>query len=342
MSSHEVREACCDCGAYHRGREVRPHVAPCIYAPEDVREEPAPEEGAPYEVRNFGDREEWLSLRLQGIGASDSPAILGASSWASPVSVYSEKIGNAPTFKGSEKTDMGSRMEPVIIRLLEEDLNADDGTGMWSSGSDGRLLRSTRYPFMQASLDGELVNGETGASYIIEAKNSESYSAWDDGPPRNYWIQCQHQMVVTDTTRMILVVLIRGWMLRWAWVDRDEDFCDTVLIPECRTFWDCVERRELPAVDGNPATAKALAVLFPDAEKGSAIPLPGTFIERDREYMEIRRRIGELTEQADAIKNEIRAEIGDAEGGKIPGDGALWRWSGKGSRRSLRRYGEDG
>ena len=67
-------------------------------------------------IGNSNQREEWLRLRRTGIGASDSPAILGASPWSSGLAVYAEKIDtDAPIEEESERLMWGHILEPVIL-----------------------------------------------------------------------------------------------------------------------------------------------------------------------------------------------------------------------------------
>ena len=41
-------------------------------------------------------RGQWLQARRRGIGGSDAPALMGASPWATPLSVYADKMGFLP------------------------------------------------------------------------------------------------------------------------------------------------------------------------------------------------------------------------------------------------------
>ena len=41
---------------------------------------------------DYKNREAWLEARRNGIGASDTPGILGVSQWASPFSVAASKL----------------------------------------------------------------------------------------------------------------------------------------------------------------------------------------------------------------------------------------------------------
>lgn len=275
----------------------------------------------------------WLEERRKRVGASDSPIILGASSFSSRVRLYAEKVGDLAGWGGSEKTEMGHRMEPYILEMVAADLGATDWTH-YGSDEGTSIHASTRWGFLACTLDGELT--VEGVRYQAEVKNTDRWEDWTEGPPAAYWIQCQHQMAVTGERRMLLCVLGRGWILRWAWVDRDDTFILGTLVPECEAFMGNVERRELPPVDASDHTRRALAALFPDATKGEQKALPGEFIDLSREYDVLVRQAAVLGEQIEAIKNRVRAALGTAEYGSLP-DGSGWSWTGKNGRRALRR-----
>src|SRR5690606_29202656 len=67
-------------------------------------------------------REEWLAERRKAIGASDVAAVLGVSPWATPWEVWAEKTGRLEPWSGNAATDLGTRLEPVIMDMAEAEL----------------------------------------------------------------------------------------------------------------------------------------------------------------------------------------------------------------------------
>ena len=58
------------------------------------------------------------------------------------------------------------------------------------------------YPFIFATLDGELTEKATGRKGVLEIKTteimkSEQYDKWKDRIPQNYYIQVIHQLLAT-------------------------------------------------------------------------------------------------------------------------------------------------
>ena len=91
--------------------------------------------------------DEWLRLRSQGIGGSDAAAVAGASDWASPMSVYLEKIGVAPAIEINEAMYWGTQLENAVATEFQLE-NATRVIGRQI------LYRCRQYPFMMATRTG--------------------------------------------------------------------------------------------------------------------------------------------------------------------------------------------
>lgn len=102
----------------------------------------------------------------------------------------------------------GTEAEPLIRRLFS--LDFPEYQVLYH---ENRILRSVEYPFMQASLDGELTDQE-GRKGILEIKttnimNSAQWGKWDDRIPDNYYIQVLHYLLVTGYQFAVLRAHIR-------------------------------------------------------------------------------------------------------------------------------------
>lgn len=60
--------------------------------------------------------------RLGFIGASDFGALLGLSKWKTPKDLWLEKTGQAPPFHGNLYTDVGTALEPLVLKLAVKKL----------------------------------------------------------------------------------------------------------------------------------------------------------------------------------------------------------------------------
>ena len=67
------------------------------------------------------------------------------------------------------------------------------------------IIRHPKYPFLFASLDGKLIDKETGELGILEIKTTNFHASkqkekWKDGIPDHYYCQVLHYMNVTGAT----------------------------------------------------------------------------------------------------------------------------------------------
>lgn len=262
----------------------------------------------PYEivcrVDDVGEQE-WLKLRQLGIGASEAPAIIGEHRWLSAYKLYQQKVGNLVDDELNAREDVlwGKRLERLIIDVYRERSGrfADYG---------GLLLRSKRYPWALCTLDGWTSTLELGPYWSLEIKTANEFKAdeWVHGAPSQYNVQGHWQMLVLDTERTTIACLIGGQKLVWCDVERDETLMRK-LVHHGEQFWERVERRDPPDVDGSDATAKALRRMFPE-DNGERIELPAVMLDDVETFLGIKQRIGALEEERDAIDARIREAMG--------------------------------
>lgn len=295
------------------------------------------------------DQEEWLSKRRSsGIGASESAVLLGiSSSFASPLSIYTDKLGLAEETEENELAVSGRWLEKPILkmyahrtgRIVEPDqrlLRSRDGdeTGDWDfmvCTPDG----FQRWP--DNSIDEHLAMGPG----VVEAKAVWFGDPWDEGIPARVVCQLQHQMAVTGFKWGTGVALDRG-TLRWADVKRDDPFINDVLVPCCREFWARVlNQKPLPLdmIDGSKYTKAALATLFPegDPENEPSVALGADFAEllvKREEFILVR---DEYETHINEINNRFIAAIGKYTLGIMPdGSMATYRTTHKKAEKKIR------
>jgi len=256
-------------------------------------------------IGDSADRDAWLALRRTGIGGSDAPAILGLVGWASPSSVQADKWNLAPEAEDAEVMRWGRRLEDVIA----EGLGADEG---WEVFIYGLLLRSTRHPFMLCTPDAQRLTDRI----FVQIKNTVKAEDWQERVPEAVWVQCQHEMAVTGDTRCIAAALILGNRLRWSYVERDDAFLETVLIPAERDFWERTQNLEPAPADGSEHTKRAYQLLWPK-DSGETVALDGYFTALDRERHELLGIKKTAEERLNSIDNEIRLALKDATFGVL-------------------------
>lgn len=208
-----------------------------------------------YKVYDFPDEEAWLSGRMHGIGGSDASAVVGMNPYKTNIELFEEKTGRRIPEDISKNPYVvyGKKAEEYIRELFRLDYPEYQ-----VDYHEFRIIQSLSYPFMQASLDGELTD-QKGRRGILEIKTtnilqSMQYEKWKDRIPDNYYIQVLHYLLVTGYEFVILrahLVSEWGWDKRTAvkhyFIEREEVRDDLdMLLKEEKKFWAYVESGRKP------------------------------------------------------------------------------------------------
>lgn len=261
-------------------------------------------------VCDSSDRSSWLDARANGVGASEVAAMLGESRWESALSLYVSKTTPRRDDEQTEAQFWGLRLEKVVAEVYAE------RTGRPTEWS-GLMLRSKLYPWMVCTLDAR--TGSERADWPCDAKTAHALKAseWSDGPPRDYYLQLQQQMLVTGEQKATIACLLGGQRLVWCDVERDEIECRRI-VHMTRIFWErCVLARVPPAPDGSAASREALAAMYPDANDATVV-LDSEFDELFDELGALKATAKTMKRRTDEIENRFKAALGTASCGVLP------------------------
>ena len=200
---------------------------------------------------------EWHAARLKGIGASEASAIVGCNPYMSNVDLWTIKTGrkSAPDISSNAHVAYGHAAEGPIRELFALDYPEYEVT----YGGAFDMVRHPEYPWLFATLDGRLVERETGRRGVYEGKTTEilrsiAKEKWRESVPQNYYVQNLHQLLATGWDFAVLhAQLKRVWegeikstrqtyKIERSDVQDDLDF----LLGEEIKFWGYVERDECP------------------------------------------------------------------------------------------------
>lgn len=265
----------------------------------------------------------WLERRRRGIGGTDVAAIMGCSPWASPWSVWAEKVGLAD-LEDDPTAEMrfGRDLEPIIAAWFTRE------TGLCLAGEQMMITHASR-PFF-ATVDGLVVEAEASsvgdALGVFESKYT-SDGRWAE-IPEHYRLQVQWAMYCAGLDRAWLVVL----HLRWGRpdfqiypVERDEELLASV-VPAVQRFWDAhVVTGRPPSPDGHPATTAALSAAWaaPVGDPAVDVAPLAALVEELAEFRAARAR---LEADIKAHENALRLALGNHTEGHIDGRLAVsWR-----------------
>ena len=185
-------------------------------------------------------REDWLAFRREGIGGSDTAALLGISPWRTARDLYYDKLGVAAASLDIEdnwvQLEVGTLLEPLVARIFQK------RTGL-KIFKRKAMFRHPQYPWMLADLD-YLVELPGGGTAILEIKTT-NYNArdnwWYNGQelvPVYYESQARHYMSVMNIDRAYFCCLYGNTedetIIRH--LDRDMDYENELIMLE-DTFW---------------------------------------------------------------------------------------------------------
>jgi len=269
-------------------------------------------------VRRYTTREEWLKARTIGIGASESPAILGVSPYKSALQLYHEKTGAEPiTFGEKEALAWGKTLErPIAERYHEETRRMvvfDDAPFV--------LRQHPTMDFLIATIDAGVLDLDAARGHgTLEIKNVNSYigQRWTgpQEPPVEFMVQLQHQLLVTGDKWGSIAALIGGVFFVWCDIERDDEFC-ALLVRDVEAFVKRIRDRRPPEADASEHTTELLQRLYP-REKAVTIQLPIDLVDPVARYVEIKAEIKKLEEQKRGFENALRNLMGEANLAQLP------------------------
>ena len=262
------------------------------------------------------DHAKWLETRNAGIGGSDASVIMGLNPYKSPYQLWLEKTGQAeaPDLSHVQSVYWGSKNEANVADWFQE-----------TTGKKARklgTLRSRAHPFMMANVD-RAVMGEEAGLEIKTAGVSQAKKWKGDEIPDAYYCQCLHYLAVTGADYWYIAVLLGGNEAKWKRIERNEEDIKTLIEAE-NEFWNLVQTKTAPPVDGSLSCSQALAARYAES-RDEEIMLPedaDTLIVRINGDTEI---MDKLKEQISLNQNRLKEMLGDAEAGRVGSYKVIWK-----------------
>jgi putative phage-type endonuclease len=187
---------------------------------------------------------EWLEFRKKHLGASDAPVVMEISPWRTPYQLWREKLDLDQNTFVSGAMRRGTELEPIARQKVSRILDVDLKPAVFESDLD----------FIAASLDAISDDGKT----LVEIKCPSS-KPQEQGIPRIYYPQVQHQMFVCEVEKMYFYTFYEGEgeLLE---INRDESYINKMIETE-KEFWECVKALTPPSsayvTRDDPAFCKA-------------------------------------------------------------------------------------
>lgn len=183
--------------------------------------------------------------RLKGIGGSEASAILGLNPYITNVDLWKIKTGREEKkeIKNKEEAEYGITMERLLFEMFKINNTQYE---VEHKGFD--LLYHKDYDFLFGSIDGRIVEKETGKKGVLEIKTYQGckWNKWKDKIPDNYFCQVLHYLLCTGWDFAIVFALLKAenfMSLKTFRINREnvKDELDYLLKKELE-FWEYVEK----------------------------------------------------------------------------------------------------
>ena len=209
----------------------------------------------PAEKYILPDRAAWLAARKNHIGGSDAAACVGRSPHKDNVQLWEEKMGLVfpEDISDRDYVRYGTEAEKYLRALF-----ALDHPEYQVFYDENNMFLNPKYPWMHASLDGELID-QRGRHGILEIKTtnilqSAQKKKWDNRIPDNYYCQVLHYLAVTEYDFVVLKAQLKSeWdgelriEVRHYFIEREEvEEYIRELVDAEKKLWDCVESGRRP------------------------------------------------------------------------------------------------
>lgn len=166
-----------------------------------------------YKKETFKSRDEWLKAR--SFGGSSASAILDANPYLSKMELL--KACSNPQYQKKDTNKNSAMQYGIDCENLIRKMFALDFEDKYTvkAPKNYEMYRRIDKPYLSATLDGILIDKETGDKLILEIKthdvrNRVDAEKWVESIPQNYFIQCLHYLLVmNDFTGVCLTAKLR-------------------------------------------------------------------------------------------------------------------------------------
>lgn len=269
---------------------------------------------------------EQLEMRKTGIGASETPMLLGESPHGGPVALYMRKVGLEVQDQSPEQ-EMGHILEPAVAEYYARRTGA--------TIAEATTYRHPECPWLLATPD-RWVNGRQKLLQIkcVGQWMAHHWTDADDGIPDYVRVQVTQEMDVCGVQRCDVAALICGTRPRIYQVEFDPELAD--LIREAtRAFWfDHIEAREPPAPDGSEESALLIKRLYPN-DRTPLMPATDAMEALAQQLRTARREAGRWEDRGSLLEQRMKVLLGDVQGARGTDWTVTWKTSKAGTRPFL-------
>lgn len=250
---------------------------------------------------------EWVEERKNYISGSIAAAILGKSTYSTPLQIWLRKKGLIPPIDSSDIMFFGNIFEPIMADYFTS------VTGL-KTRRVNEPIEHKDYSFLRANIDRQILNGEgVVGTGVLELKTTTSHrlKSLDGEIPIEWIYQVQFYMAITNYAYSKLLVYERD-TCRFhpiLHIERDDK-----LISEMEAklieWW---QKHMVEGVRPVPINGEDVLLIYPDAKDGLVGEASVEAQAYYDELVKVRQKINDLDYQKDVLEVMLKQEIGDSE-----------------------------
>ena len=259
--------------------------------------------------------------REKYIGGSDIAAICGVSPYKTPMQVYAEKKGLAPTFQGNERTETGQELESFVVDVKFKKKHPDLHSHLVKEPLE--FMVDKKFDYMGGTPDRisrtEALGGpETG--FILEVKTCgfHSFKKLYDTDEAPDFVVCQanwYAMLAGPKYKSICIAVLGDTHLYREWHIERDDALISLMREQAISFWNNNVRADSPPeADSSEHCTKALTALYPKHVTESLDPGTSGETQLLLDLKSANEDLSSAKERVAGLENKIRAAIGSRMG----------------------------
>jgi putative phage-type endonuclease len=237
--------------------------------------------------------DEWLKWRREGVGASESAAVLGMGKYNTPKQIWEQKTERA--------------FPPQINPDMQRGIDLEEEARHAFQFKHGHMFipccaEMDIHNIIRASFDG--LRADNKEFVELKCPNPKSTKLWDvinTQDPKavkemypDYYVQVQHQYAVCETAEKGYLAAYQNGKINSIYIPRDDDFIKGELMPSVGDFWNKYVKKDVEP----PLMSKDFK--YVDDEELKA---------KTYEWREVNKQLKSLKERESELKKEILEDV---------------------------------
>lgn len=260
--------------------------------------------------------QDFANLRAKSLGGSDIGAILGVNRYRSAVDVWLEKTGR----KVPQVNNLATRFGEFAEEFVASEYSLSTSLKLMNHPQS---IVHHKYDYMHGHVDRFVCDAESLydasgamlATRILECKTANPFAQHEwgelgsDQVPMSYLAQCAWYMMITQLPQADLAVLFGNTDFRVYEIPRDLEL-EEMILERTKSFWEDNVLQDIPP---KPQSESDLRSLFPKSQMGKSVEASHETIELIKKLQSTQAQIESYEQELSTLKQDIMAQMQDAE-----------------------------